>query len=71
MLGWDGFKVWRRPSAETWGDLGFHLGMLAIVGAGWAAERHPERSARRRRWTTVAVLGALTTLTILGWRLVG
>jgi hypothetical protein len=70
MLCWDGYKVWMRPSAETWSDAGFHVAMLAIVGAGWAAERHPERSAPRRRWTTVAVLGVLTMLTILGWRLV-
>jgi hypothetical protein len=71
MLAWDGFKVATRPSAETLGDLAFHAGMLVMVGAAWRVERQPEGSARRRRWMTTAVLGALTTLTVLGWRLFG
>jgi hypothetical protein len=53
------------------GDLRLPLADARDRGRRLGGGATPERSARRRRWTTVAVLGVLTTLTILGWRLVG
>jgi hypothetical protein len=70
MLGWDAFKVWVRPSAETWAT----SASISRCSRPWARLGGGATSRALRaaaRWTTVAVLGVLTTLTILGWRLVG